>query len=112
MADEPERHRISAPSPLPPDEQFTPGLRDPGEDAHPPEDAFFDNIFYESNAYKMEHYRAWAQKMANDAGCAVLLHWYALPSYQRTNGVLMAAFIPADEGKLKAKLSPAKNNKR
>jgi hypothetical protein len=101
MADEPEKHRMSAPSPLPNDQEFTPGP-DPGEDAHAPDDEFFDNLFYESNEYKLAHYRATAQKMANDKNCSVLLHFYALPSYQRTNGTLMAAFIPAEEGKLKA----------
>jgi len=108
MADEPEKHRTSAPQPLPTDEQFTPG-RDPGEDAHAPEEEFWDNIMFESNRYKIDHYRATAQQLANEWGCSVLLHYYALPSYQHTNGVMLAAFIPADEGK--ATLSPASRTK-
>ena len=87
--------RIPPPNPLPPDEQFTPG-RDPGPDAHPPEDDFAYNVIYEDNAYKLEHYRAAAQALANELDCAVLLHFYALPHYQQTNGTLMAAFIPGE----------------
>jgi len=97
MADEPEKHRTSAPNPLPNDEEFTPG-REPG-DAHPPEDEFWDNIMYEKNDYKIEHYRAAAQLLANDLDCSVLLHYYKLPRYQRTGDVMLAAFIPADEVK-------------
>ena len=108
MADEPEKHRMSPPSPLPADEEYTPG-REPDHETHPPEDEFWDNIFFEENSYKLEHYRASAQQMANDWGCSVLLHFYALPSYQRTNGVMMAAFIPADEGKAKAPTPPARS---
>jgi hypothetical protein len=89
--------RTHPPSPLPNDEEFTPG-RDPGGDAHPPEDEFWQNVMYESNPYKIDHYRATAQLMANTWGCAVLLHYYALPHYQRTGPTMMAAFIPADEG--------------
>jgi hypothetical protein len=107
MADEPEKHRTPAPQPLPNDEEFTPG-RDPGPDAHPPEDEFWDNIMFETNDYKQEHYRASAQQMANDWGCAVLLHFYALPHYQHNNGTMMAAIIPADEGKAVAPTPPAR----
>ena len=107
MADEPEKHRMAAPSPLPNDEEFTPG-REPDHEAHPPEDEFWDNIVYESNDYKQEHYRATAQQMANDWGCSVLLHYYKLPHYQHNGDTMMAAFIPADEGKAKAPTPPAK----
>ena len=89
--------RTHPPSPLPADEDFTPG-RDPGGDAHPPEDEFWQNVMYESNQYKIDHYRAAAQHMANEWDCAVLLHFYKLPGFQRTQPTMMAAFIPADEG--------------
>jgi hypothetical protein len=98
MADE-VKLRTPAPQPLPADEAFVPG-REPGGDVHPPEDSFWDNILYESNDYKLAHYRASAQQLANDNDCAVLLHFYALPHFERTNGTMMAAFIPADEGKI------------
>ena len=84
-------------SPLPNDETFTPG-REPGDDAHPPEDDFWRNLVYEDNRYKVDHYRASAQLMANTWGCAVLLHFYALPGFQHNNATMMAAIIPADEG--------------
>jgi hypothetical protein len=45
----------------------------------------------------MEHYRATAQWLANKLNCAVLLHYYRLPHFQRTGATLMGAFIPADE---------------
>ena len=35
--------------------------------------------------------------MANEWGCAVLLHYYALPGFQNINGTMMAAFIPAED---------------
>jgi hypothetical protein len=88
--------RRQPPSPLPNDEQFAPG-RDPGPEAHPPEDEFWQNIMFEDNQYKMEHYRATAQWLANKLNCAVLLHYYRLPHFQRTGATLMGAFIPADE---------------
>ena len=88
-------HRTPAPQPLPNDEQFTPG-RPPEHEPHPPEDDFWDNLLYESNDYKISHYRALAQQLANDNDCAVLLHFYALPHYQRMNGTMMAAIIPAE----------------
>jgi hypothetical protein len=105
------KHRTPPPNPLPADESFTPG-RDPGPDAHPPEDAFFQNIMFESNDYKLEHYRATAQLLANTYKMAMLLHFYALPHFQRTNPTMMAAFIPADEGTLMATASPAPPTKR
>lgn len=92
--------------PLPNDEAFTPG-RDPGEDAHPPEDEFWQNVMFEDNNYKISHYRASAQLMANTLGCAVLLHWYALPHFEHTNATMLAAFIPADEGAVAAPEPPA-----
>jgi hypothetical protein len=95
MADE-VKLRTPAPQPLPAGEIFNPG-REPGPDAHPPDDEFWQNIFYEDNQYKFDHYRASAQALANDLGCAVLLHFYALPNFQHTNGTMMAAFIPAEE---------------
>lgn len=97
MADEDPKHRTPPLSPLPADESFTPGGVPVGE-VHPPEDDFWDNVMFESNEYKMEHYRSAAQQMANDLGCAVLLHYYALPGFQRNNPTMLAAFIPADEG--------------
>jgi len=89
--------RTPAPQPLPPDEQFTPGRPLP-HDVHPPEDEFWDNLVYESNDYKIEHYRGLAQHLANENNVAVLLHYMALPGYQWSNGTMMAAFIPANEG--------------
>jgi len=50
--------------------------------------------------------------MANDWGCSVKLHYYALPSYQRTNGVMLAAFIPADESKATLPPPPAPLSKK
>ena len=96
MADEP-KHRTPPPAEVPHDQYFTPGA-DPGPDAHPPEDEFWDNILYESNEYKTEHYRAAAQALANDKNCAVLLHYYTVPGFQHTGPTMMAAFIPGDEG--------------
>ena len=96
MADEP-KHRTPPPAEIPADESFTPG-RNPDHEPHPPEDEFWDNVMFESNEYKMEHYRAAAQQMANDLGCAVLLHYYKLPAFQRNNPTMLAALIPADEG--------------
>ena len=46
---------------------------------------------------RLDHYRASAQALANELGCSVLLHFYALPNFQHTNGTMMAAFIPAEE---------------
>jgi hypothetical protein len=93
------KRRSSPPQPLPQDEAFPPG-RDPGEHAHPPEDGdFWENIVFENNAYKMEHYRAAAQYLANEIGFSVLLHYYVLPSFHNTGSTMMAAFIPADEGR-------------
>lgn len=105
MADDFKR-RTGPPSPLPQDEAFSPG-RDPGPDAHPPEDEFWQNIIFEDNAYKMAHYRASAQALANEIGFSVLLHYYALPRFHNTNGTMMAAFIPADEGRAEAPEPPA-----
>jgi hypothetical protein len=110
MADEPEKHRTSAPNPLPNDEQFTPG-GNPGDDAHAPEDDFWNNVFYEENDYKINHYRAAAQLLANTLDCSVLLHFYKLPGYQRTGDTMLAAFIPADEGKATEMLPPPASNK-
>jgi hypothetical protein len=104
MADE-VKLRTPPLMPLPADEAFTPG-RDPGPDAHPPEDEFWANVMFESNAYKTEHYRAAAQLAANTWGCAVLLHYYALPQFQHTNPTMLAAFIPADEGMASAPTPP------
>src|SRR5262245_17772873 len=100
------KHRTPAPTALPTDEQFTPG-REPAHEPHPPEDDFWQNLMYESNDYKIEHYRASAQQLANDNDCAVLLHYYALPGYQNCNGTMMAAFIPAEEGKVGPPAPPA-----
>lgn len=114
MADEPEKHRTSALNPLPNDEEFTPG-GNPGDDAHAPEDDFWDNIFYEENDYKIAHYRAAAQQLANDMDCSVLLHYYKLPRYQRTGDTMLAAFIPADENKaaeIAPPPAPSKTSKR
>jgi len=105
MADEVKLRTLPL-QPLPPDEAFTPG-RDPGDDAHPPEDDFWQNIMYEDNRYKVDHYRAAAQLMANELDCAVLLHFYALPGFQHNNSTMMAAFIPADEGAVSAPTPPA-----
>lgn len=109
MADEVKLRTLPL-QPLPPDEAFTPG-RDPGADAHPPEDEFWQNIMYESNIYKTEHYRAAAQLMANTWDCAVLLHYYALPGFQHNNSTMLAAFIPADEGAASAPPPPASSRK-
>jgi hypothetical protein len=111
MAGEPEKHRTSAPNPLPADEEFTPG-REPDYEPHPPEDEVWANIMFEANDYKIQHYRAAAQQMANDWGCSVKLHYYALPSYQRTNETMLAAFIPADEGKAELPPPPAPLSKK
>jgi len=99
------KHRTPPPAEIPADESFTPG-RDPGPDAHPPEDDFWQNIMFESNEYKMEHYRAAAQALANDKNCAVLLHYYKLPGFQRTNPTMLGAFIAADEGLVEAPEPP------
>ena len=107
MADEPEKHRTSPPHPLPADEQYTPGGVPEHDHDHGLEDEFAENLLFESNDYKLQHYRGAAQQMANDWGCSVLLHFYELPSYQRTNGTMMAAFIPADESKASAPPPPA-----
>ena len=56
MADD-VKHRTPAPQPMPADEAFTPG-REPAEEPHPPEDDFWQNIMFESNTYKIDHYRA------------------------------------------------------
>src|SRR5262245_7820118 len=93
------KNRTPAPQPLPPDEQFSPG-RDPAHEPHPPEDEFWQNLMYESNDYKIDHYRAAAQQLANDNDCSVLLHYYAVPHYQHTNGTMMAAIVPAEPGKI------------
>jgi hypothetical protein len=98
MADD-VKYRTPAPQPLPNDEAFTAG-REPDHEPHPPEEEFLENLMFESNTYKMEHYRSAAQALANELGCAVLLHYYALPGFERTNGTMMAALIPADEGKV------------
>ena len=95
------KHRTHPLQPLPPDEAFTPGGV-PVEDPHPPEEEFLDNLMFESNSYKIEHYRSVAQQLANEKGCAVLLHYYALPAFQHTEPTMMAALIPADEGKIEA----------
>lgn len=97
MAEENPKHRTPPLSPLPNDEPFTPGGV-PDDEVHPPEDNFWENIMFESNDYKTRHYRAAAQQMANDLGCAVLLHYYELPRFERNNPTMLAAFIPADEG--------------
>src|SRR5262245_45463604 len=52
---------------------------------------------YLSNADKIELWEAMAQDMANAAGCAILLHYYALPHFERCNPTMRAAFIPSDE---------------
>lgn len=93
-----EKLRTPAPQPLPSDEAFTPGGVPSHEHDHGLEDEFWENIVYESNPYKIEHYRAAAQEMANEMGCAVLLHYYAIPNFQRNNGTMMAAFIPGEPG--------------
>jgi hypothetical protein len=100
MADEP-KNRIPPPAEVPADQSFTPGP-DPGPDAHPPEDEFWQNVMYESNEYKTEHCRASAQWLANNLNCAVLLHYYTLPGFQHTGPTMMAALIPADEGLVEA----------
>jgi len=97
MAEENPKHRTPPLAPLPNDEAFSPGGV-PAEEPHAREDEFWDNIMFESNDYKTLHYRAAAQALANELGCAVLLHYYALPAFQRNNPTMMAALIPADEG--------------
>ena len=46
----------------------------------------------------MEHYRSAAQQMANDLGCAVLLHYYKVPGFQRTNPTMLGALIRPTKG--------------
>ena len=96
MADDP-KHRTPPPAEVPADESFAPGGV-PACTPHPPEDDFWDNVMYEDNAYRMQHYRAAAQQLANDNNCAVLLHYYTVPGFQHTGPTMMAAFIPGDEG--------------
>ena len=93
---EPGTPRTAPLNPLPNDEEFTPG-REPDSEVHPPEDSFWDNVWYEDNAYKVEHYRALGQYLANEWNCSVKLHYSVLPGYQRTGPTMRADFIPADE---------------
>lgn len=95
MADEVKLRTLPL-SPLPNDEAFTPGGVPTHE--HPPESDFWENVMFESNTYKVEHFRSAAQHFANDWDCAVLLHYFALPGFQHTNATMHAAIIPADEG--------------
>ena len=98
-------------APLPHDEAFTPGGVPQHEHGYGPEDEFMQNIVYESNQYKVDHYRSAAQIMANELGCAVLLHYYALPGFQHNNPTMMAALIPADEG-LATSAPPASRSRK
>jgi len=88
------RQRTPPPHYNPPnDEAFTPGrqvLTDPGGAW----DAGY--LMFESNAYKITHYRAFAQTMSTTLNCAVLLHYYIVPGFQRTGPTLMAVCIPSD----------------
>ncbi len=102
-----EKLRTLPMAPLPNDEPFTPGREPAHTHDHGLEDEFWENIVYEDNTYKVEHYRAAAQIMANDLGCAVLLHYYALPGFQHNNPTMMAAFIPGEPGLVDAPPPPA-----
>ncbi len=101
MADEVKLRSLPL-QPLPPDEPFVPGFPPSHTHDHGLEEEFAENLFYESNTYKMQHYRAAAQQKANDLGCAVLLHYYALPGFQHTNPTMMAAIIPGETGLVEA----------
>jgi hypothetical protein len=53
-------------------------------------------LMFESNDYKITHFRAYAQTQATALNCAILLQYYVLRGFQRTGPTMMAAYIPAD----------------
>lgn len=110
MADEVKLRTLPL-SPLPNDEAFTPGGVPSHEHDHGLEEEFAENLMYENNTYKVQHYRGAAQLMANDLGCAVLLHYYALPGFQHTNPTMMAALIPGETGLVTAPPPASRSSK-